>query len=100
MKPKFKDGFPFSKHLFAVKMRKTEIKINKPKYLEQAIFDLSKTLMYEFYYDYMRPKYGSKVKLCYMETDSFVYETETEDFYRDIPKDVKKRFDTIWIFKG
>ena len=42
----------------------------------------------------MRPKYGSKFKLCYMDTDSFVYETETEDFYRDIPKDVKKRFDT------
>ena len=50
--------------------------------------------MYEFHYDYMRPKYGSKVKLCYMDTDSFVYEIETEDFYRDIAKDVEKRFDT------
>ena len=68
--------------------------MNKPVYLGQAILDLSKTLMYEFHYDYMRPKYGSKVKLCYMDTDSFVYEIETEDFYRDIAKDVKKRFDT------
>ena len=55
-------------------MGNTEIKVNKPVYLGQAILDLSKTLMYEFHYDYMRPKYGSKVKLCYMDTDSFVYE--------------------------
>ena len=94
MKPNFKDGHPFSKHLFAVEMGKTEITMNKPVYLGQAILDLSKTLMYEFHYDYMRPKYGSKVKLCYMDTDSFVYEIETEDFYRDIAKDVEKRFDT------
>ena len=94
MKPNFKDGYPFIKHLFSVEMRKTEIKMNKPVYLGQAILDLSKTLMYEFHYDYMRPKYDSKVKLCYMDTDSFVYETETEGFYRDIAKDVEKRFDT------
>ena len=68
--------------------------MNKPVYLGQAILDLSKTLMYEFHYDYMRAKYGSKVKLCYIDTDSFVYEIETEDFYRDIAKDVEKRFDT------
>ena len=63
-------------------------------YLGQAILDLNKTLMYEFHYDYMRPNYGNKVKLCYMDTDSFVYEIETEDFYWDIAKDVEKRFDT------
>ena len=68
--------------------------MNKPVYLGQAILDLSKTLMYEFHYYYMRPKYGSKVKLCYMDTGSFVYEIETEDFYRDIANDVEKRFDT------
>ena len=79
---------------FAVDMEKTEIKMNKPVYLGQAILDLSKTLMYEFYYDYMRTKYGSKARLCYMDTGSFVYEIEAEDFYRDIAKDVKKRFDT------
>ena len=50
--------------------------------------------MYEFHYDYMRPKCDSKVKLCYMDTDSLVYEIGTEDFYRDIAKDVEKRFDT------
>ena len=94
MKPNFKDGRAFSKDLFAMEMGKTEIKMNKPVYLGQAILDLSKTLMYEFHYDYMRPKYGSKVKLYYMDTDNFVYEIETEDFYRDIAKDVEKRFDT------
>ena len=75
-------------------MRKRETTMNKPVYLGQAILDLSKMLMYEFHYDYMRLKYGSKVKLCYMDTDSFVYEIETKDFYRDIAKDVEKRFDT------
>ena len=94
MKPNFKDGHPFSKHLFAVEMGKREITMNKPVYLGQAILDLSKTLMYEFLYDYMKPKYGRKVNLCYLDTDSFVYEIETEDFYRDIAKDVEKRFDT------
>ena len=67
--------------------------MNKPVYLRQAILDLSKTLMYEFHYGYMRSKYGSKVKLCYMDTDSFVYEIETEDFYMDIAKDAEKIFD-------
>ena len=94
MKPNFKDGYPFSKHLFAVEIGKTEIKMNKPVYLGQAILDLSKTLMYEFHYDYMRPKYGSKFNSCYMDTDSFVYEIEAEDFYKNIAKDVEKRFDT------
>ena len=67
MKPNFKDGHPFSKHLFAMEMRKTQIKMDKPVYLGQAILDLSKTPIYEFHYDYMRPKYGSKGKCCYMD---------------------------------
>ena len=64
--------------------------MSKPVNFGQAILDLSKTLMNEFHYNYMRPKYGSKVKLWYMDTDSFVYEIETEDFYRDFAKDVKE----------
>ena len=71
-------------------MGKREITMNKPVYLGQAILDLSKTLMYEFHYDYMRSKYGSKVNLCYMDIDSFVYEIKTEDFYRDIVNMWKK----------
>ena len=94
MKPNFKDGFPFSKNFFSVEMGKRGITMNKPVHLRQTILDISKKLMYECHYDYMRPRYGSKVKLCYMDTDSFVYEIETEDFYWDIAKDVEKRFDT------
>ena len=99
MKPNFKDGHPSSKQLFVVEMEKTEIKMNKPVYLGQAILDLSNTLMYEFHYNYMRPKYSSKFKLCYMDTDSFVYEIETVDFYRDIAKDVEKSLIQVDIQK-
>ena len=94
MKPSFKDGHSLYKHIFAVEMGKTGINMNKPVYLGQAILDLSKTIMYEFHCDYVRPKYCSKVKLCYMDTDSFVYEIGTKDFYRDTAADVEKRFDT------
>ena len=94
MKPNFKDSVRFSEQLIGVEMGKTEITMNKPVYLGQAILDLSKMVMYEFHYDYIKPKYGSKVRLCYMDTDSFVYEIETEDFYRDITGDVDTRFDT------
>ena len=86
MKPNFKNGCPFSKDLFALEMGKTEIKMNKPVYLGQAILDLSKTLMYEFHYDYTRPRYGSKVKLCYMDNDSFVYEIRLKIFTGTLPK--------------
>ena len=94
------NGNPFSKHLYAVKMGKTEIKMKKSVYLRQAILDLSKTLMYEFHYDYMRLRYGNKVELCYMDTDSFVCEIKAHDFYRDIVADVEKRFDTSGYSKG
>ena len=50
--------------------------------------------MYEFWYDYMKPKYGDNLKLCYMDTDSFIIHIKTEDFYKDIANDVEKRFDT------
>ena len=99
MNPMFKDVHPFSKHLFAVEMGKREITMNKPVYLGQTKLDLSKTLMYEFHYDYMKPKYGSKVNLCYMDTNSFVYEVETEDFIETFLKDVEKRFDTSGYLK-
>ena len=68
--------------------------MNKPIYLGLSILDISKILMYEFWYDYMKPKYDNDVKLCYMGTDSFVMNIKTEDFYKDIANDVEKRFDT------
>ena len=76
-----------------IEMRKVEIKMNKPIYLGQAILDISKTLMYEFWYDYIKPKYGDKARLCYMDTDSFVMYIKTEEFYKDIASDVKRWFD-------
>ena len=94
MKPNFKDSVKFSDNLMGVEMGKTNITMDKPVYLGLTILDLSKTLMYEFHYDYIQPKYGSKVKLCYMDTDSLIYEIKTEDFYRDIAEDVEARFDT------
>ena len=75
-------------------MKKTVIVMNKPIYLGQVILDISKTLMYEFWYDYIKPKYNENVQLCYMDTDSFIINIETEDFYKDIAKDVNKWFDT------
>ena len=75
-------------------MGKVRVVMNKPVYLGQAILDLSKTIMYEFHYDYMIPKYGDRLKLCYMDTDSLIYSIGTEDFYSDISPDVESRFNT------
>ena len=61
-----------SKDLLIMEMKKVEVKMNKPIYLGQAILDISKTLIYEFWYDYIKPKYGDEARLCYMDTDSFV----------------------------
>ena len=77
-----------------MEMKKTEVKMNKPIYLGQAILDISKTLMYEFWYDYIKPKYGDKARLCYTDTDSFIMHIKTDDFYKDINNDVDKWFDT------
>ena len=75
-------------------MKKTKLKMNKPVYLGLVILEISKTLMYEFWYDYMKPKYGDNVKLCYMDTDSFIMHIKTEDLYEDIANYVEKRSDT------
>ena len=74
-------------------MKKTKVKMNKPIYLDMSILDISKTLMYEFWYDYIKPKYKDKVKLCYMDTDSFVIHIFTEDLFKDLNNDVERWFD-------
>ena len=84
----------FSENLLAIEMKKTKVKMNKPVYLGMSILDISKTLMYEFWYDYIKPKYEDAAKLCYMDTDSFIIHIKTEDFYEDIANDVEKWFDT------
>ena len=94
MKPNFKSGTLLGPDLIRCEMGKVKVVMNKPVYLGQAILDLSKLIMYEFHHDYMLPKYGENIKLCYMDTDSFIYDIKTEDFYKDIAGDVEKRFDT------
>ena len=94
MKPNFKSGTLLGPDLMGCEMGKVKVVMNKPVYLGQAILDLSKLIMYEFHYDYMQPKYGDKLKLCYMDTDSYVYDIKTEDFYKDIANEVESRFDT------
>ena len=95
MKPNFKSGVRFGPNLMGCEMGKTKVVMNKPVYLGQAILDLSKIVMYEFHYDYMKQKYNDdKLTLCYMDTDSLIYDIEADDFYKDIAEDVKDRFDT------
>ena len=83
-----------SEDLSIIEMKTTKIKMSKPIYLGLSILEISKTLMHEFWYDYMKPKYGNKVKLCYTDTDSFIINIKTNDFYEDIASDVENRFDT------
>ena len=92
--PNYHTSKHFLEDLMAIEMRKTKVVMSKPVYLGQAILDISKTLMYEFWYDYLKPKYGDKVKLCYMDTDNFIVHIKTEDFYEDIASNVDKWFDT------
>ena len=95
MKPNFKSSILFGTNLMGCEMGKIKVVMNKPVYLGQAILDLSKIVMYEFHYDYMKRKYDDdSLTLCYIDTDSLVYDIETGDFYKDIADDVKDRFNT------
>ena len=81
-------------NLAIIEMSKVKVRMNKPIYLGLSILELNKITMYEFWYDYVKVKYEDRVKLCYVDTDSFVLNVRTEDFYKDISEDVKDRFDT------
>ena len=93
-KPNFKHCTIFDENLVAIHMKKKKIVFNKPVYLGMCILDLSKTLMYNFYYEYIKPKYETSAKLLFTDTDSLAYEIETQDFYKDISNDVLRQFDT------
>ena len=93
-KPNYNSRKIFNENLVSVHMKKTSLTMNKPVYLGMSILDLSKTVMYDFYYNYIKPKYGNKAKLLFTDTDSFLFEIQTKDFYNDIAEDVKDRFDT------
>ena len=84
----------FSEDLLAIEMKKIKVRKNKPVYLGLSILEISKTLIYEFWYDYITSKYQNNAKLYYVDTDSFIIHIKTVDFYKDIADDVKKRYDT------
>ena len=84
----------FSENFLAVEMKKTKVKMNVPIYIEFTMLEVSKTVMWEFFYDYLKTKYANKVKLCYTDTDSFILHIKTKDFYEDVNSDVEEWFDT------
>ena len=84
----------FTENLLAIEIRKTQILTNRLVYLVLWILDLCETVIYQFWYDYVKPKYGKNAKLCYMDTDSFIVHVKTEDICKDIAEDVETRFDT------
>ena len=83
-----------SENLSIIEMKKVKVQMNKPIYLGLSILEISKVIMHEFWYDYMKKKYGDMVKLCYMDTDSLIMKIKTKDFSEDIAQDVEERFDT------
>ena len=94
MKLNFKSGTLFGPNLMGCEMGKIKVVMNKPIYLGQAMSDLSKIVMYEFHYDYIKWKYDDdSLTLCYMDTDSLIYDIKTKDFYKDIADDIAARFD-------
>ena len=98
--PNYASCTRFSDHLMAIEMKQTRVFMDKPIIVGQAILDKSKELMYEFYYDYLKPKYKDKLKLLYMDTDSFVLEIEIDDFYENIKNDLKEWSDTSKYHKN
>ena len=93
-KPNFDRINIFTEDLLAVHMKKTTIKLHKPIYLGMSILDLSKTLMYGFHYNFIKPKYSNNASLLFTDTDSLCYEIKTKDFYKDISDNVTEWFDT------
>ena len=92
-KPNFERCTIFDENLRGIHMKKMYLYYDKPRYLGMCILDLSKTLMYDFHYNYMKQKYNDMAKLLFTDTDSLMYEIETPDFYKDINPDVQAKFD-------
>ena len=97
--PNYHSHKKFSEHLMAIEMKKTRVKMIKRLYLGMSILDISKTLMYKFWYDYIEPKYGNKVKLCYTDTDSFIINIKTEDFSKIFLMMLKDRLIHLTMIK-
>ena len=83
----------------AIEIKKTKVKMNKPLYLGMSILDISKMLMYKFWFDYFKPNYKDRAKLCYTDTDSFIVNIITEDFFQDISNDVENGLTRLTMIK-
>ena len=83
----------------AIEIKKTKVKMNKPLYLGMSILDISKMLMYKFWFDYFKPNYKDRAKLCYTDTDSFIVNTITEDFFQDISNDIENGLTRLTMIK-
>ena len=94
VKPNYHRTTIFDENLIAIHMKKTKVKYDKPIYLGMCILDLSKTLMYDFHYNYIKSKYGDKANLLFTDTESLMHEINTDDFYADIADDVESKFYT------
>ena len=92
-KPNYDRCTIFNESLIVVHMKKTKLYFNKPVYLGMSILDLSKSLMYDFHYNYIKTKYGDKAKLLFTDTDSLAYEITKNYFYKDINPHIERRFD-------
>ena len=91
-------NYVLKENFLTIEMRKTQVLTNKSVHLGLSISDLSKNIMYEFWYDYLKRKYDENAKLCYMDTDSFIAHVKTKDIYEYITKDLATRFDS-WTFE-
>ena len=83
----------------AIEIKKTKVKMNKPLYLGMSILDISKMLMYKFWFDYFKPNYKDRAKLCYTDTGSFIVNIITEDFFQDISNDVENGLTRLTMIK-
>ena len=92
--PNYHSHKKFSEHLMAIEMKKTRVKMTKPLYLGMSILDISKILMYEFWYGYIRPKYGDRARFEHTNTASFIIYIKTKNYFEDISNNVEGRFDT------
>ena len=93
-KPNYHTTKFFTETLLSIEIKKTEMLMNKPVYFGISILKLSKILMYDFWYDYVKPTYGEKAKLCYMDTNTFIVYIKADDIYKDIAEDVETRLHT------
>ena len=103
-KPNYHTTKYFSEILLVIEMKKIKVKMNQPVYLCMSILEISKTLIYEFWHDYIKPKYQNNAKLCYRDTDNFIIRIKTADFYENIAilhqtivKMIKDRFQEVRI---